>query len=124
MELEKFYRRINKKMIDSFINDKQEEHLTLEFKTVKTADLLDKQDKKKFAEALSGFANSSGGVIVWGIETKKIKGTDYATGTREIQPLSKFMPRLNQLTGDLVKPIVEGVLHGRIVCRQIIWTHP
>jgi len=114
MELEKFYRRINKKMIDSFINDKQEEHLTLEFKTVKTADLLDKQDKKNFAEALSGFANSSGGVIVWGIETKKIRRTDYATGTREIQPLSKFMPRLNQLTGDLVKPIVEGVLHGRI----------
>lgn len=114
MELEQFYRRVNKKMIDSFIHDKQEEHLTLEFKTVKTAELLDKQDKKNFAEALSGFANSGGGVIVWGIETKKTKGTDYATGTREIQHLSQFISRLNQLTGELVKPIVEGVLHRRI----------
>jgi len=75
MELEKYFRWINKKMVDRFIQEKQEEHLTLEFKTVKNAGLLDKNDKKNFAEALSGFSNSSGGVIVWGVETKKIKGT-------------------------------------------------
>jgi hypothetical protein len=114
MELEKYFRWINKKMVDRFIQEKQEEHLTLEFKTVKNAELLDKNDKKNFAEALSGFSNSSGGVIVWGIETKKIKGTDYANGVKEIQPLSLFMSRLNQLTGELVKPIVDGVEHRRI----------
>lgn len=114
MDLEKFYRRINKKMIEDFIKYKQEEHLNLEFKTVSKADFSDKNDRKNFAKSLAGFANSDGGIIVWGVKAKKFKGIDCAYDTKEIQPLPQFVSRLNELTGELVKPIVEGIRHKRI----------
>lgn len=114
MDIYEFFERIDEKKIREFIRDKQEEHLTLEFKTVSKADLTDKQDKKNFAKTLSGFANSSGGIIVWGVEAKKIQGIDCACGVKEIMPLSQFVSRLNQLTGELVHPLVEGVAHRKV----------
>jgi len=114
MNINEFFNEIDKDKIKEFVQRGQEEHLTLEFKTVITAGLTDKQDKKTFAKALSGFANSSGGVIVWGIVARKVKDVDRACGTEEIKPLSLFMSRLNELTGELVKPIVEGVQHKGI----------
>jgi len=71
MDIHEFFKRIDESMINEFIQRGQEEHLTLEFKTVNKADLSDKQDKKAFAKAVSGFANSSGGVIVWGVVARK-----------------------------------------------------
>jgi hypothetical protein len=101
-------------MIDGFLKTKQEEHLTLEFKTVSKADFSDRNDRKIFAKSLSGFANSSGGVIVWGVEARLKQSIDCACGIKEIVPLSQFMSRINQLTGELVQPPVEGVLHRKI----------
>lgn len=114
MNIIEFFERIDKSMINEFIQRGQEEHLTLEFKTVNKADLSDKQDKKALAKAVSGFANSSGGVIVWGVVAKKKGGIDKAYDKKEIESLSQFVSRLNELTGELVKPIPDGVRHKGI----------
>ena len=56
-----------KQKLDQMIVDKVEESLTLEYKR---AAALDKKDDKKKAELtkdVSAFANSSGGVLVYGI---------------------------------------------------------
>ena len=114
MDIKTFFDQIDKKTIGEFIRDNQEEHLTLEFKTVAGADFSNKDDRKNYAKALSGFANSSGGIIVWGVEAKNIHGKDCACKEKEIVSLSQFVSKLNQLSGELIHPPVEGVLHKKV----------
>jgi hypothetical protein len=111
---EDIFNKIDFKVIDSFITNKQEENLHLDFKTVNSAN-LNRDDRKIFAKALSCFANSSGGLIIWGIVAKKdIEGRDVAQSKQPIKDLSKFIANLNRLTGELVDPIVEDVEHKKI----------
>jgi hypothetical protein len=101
--------------IERFVAAGQKEDLHLEFKTVKNANLTHADDKRNLARALSGFANSSGGILIWGIEARKnTDGVDCAIAKSEIEPLPLFISRLNELTGDAVSPIVEGVMHRSI----------
>lgn len=98
--------------VENFVTEKQEEHLNLDFKLINRADLTNKHDKKNFAKALSGFANSSGGVIVWGIDARKNSdGIDCAEELKPIENARIFLTKLNSLTGQAVSPIVEGVQH-------------
>lgn len=101
--------------IQNYISSNQEENIYLDFKSINKADLSQSDDKKNLAKALSGFANSSGGLIVWGVEARKNSdGIDCACGLIEIQPLSLFIARLNEMTGRAVSPIVDGVRHKPI----------
>ena len=101
--------------LEGYIAAGQEENLVLEFKTINTADLSHSDDKKNLAKGLSGFANSSGGLIIWGIDARKNQnGINSANAKKEIQPLSLFLARLNEFTGLAISPIVEGVRHKGI----------
>lgn len=112
MDIYKLYSLIDTNNVNKFVRDGHEEHLTLEFKTVSNADFSNREDKKNFAKALSGFANSSGGLTIWGVEARKNQqGIDCACSIKEINPLSLFISKLNEFTGQFVSPIVEGVKH-------------
>src|SRR5689334_7016443 len=100
--------------IRSMIANRQEEHLTLDFKTVKHASLNSDDDKRSLAIALSGFANSSGGLIIWGVTTTKRDNVDSADGEQLIAPLNGFLSRLNSLTGEGVTPLADGIVHKAI----------
>jgi predicted HTH transcriptional regulator len=98
--------------IAEFVQLGQEENLHLDFKTVANANLRGADDKRNLAKCLSGFANSSGGIIVWGIDARKnSQGVDCAATAAEITPVRLFLSRLNELTGEAVSPIVDGVRH-------------
>jgi hypothetical protein len=115
MNIFEIYETIDQEHIDNYIITKQEENLFLDFKTTTTADFTNKDDKKTFARALSGFANASGGLIIWGIDARKnAEGIDCANKKIEIDKPSLFISRLNQLTGELVDPVVDGVMHKKI----------
>lgn len=115
MSSDTLFRNIDLAQIDAFIDDKQEEDLHFEFKTIENAE-LSKNDKKIFAKALSGFANSSGGIVVWGVEARKnSEGIDCAIAKQPIKPLSMFISRLNELTGEFVDPLVDGVQHKKVL---------
>lgn len=87
----------------------------LDFKTVNRADFTNNDDKKNLAKALSGFANSSGGLIVWGLNARKnSKKIDCACEVKEINPAKLFLSRLNEFTGMAVSPLVAGVVHRAI----------
>jgi Putative DNA-binding domain len=102
--------------VGNYVTSRQEENLTLDFKLINRADLNHSDDKKNLAKALSGFANSSGGLIVWGVDARKDEdGTDCAIDAREIQPISQLLARLNELTSRAVDPPVDGVGHKAIV---------
>jgi len=100
----------------NFVRVQQEEHVNLEFKTANTSDLSHFDDRKNLAKALSGFANSSGGLLVWGVvAAKNVEQIDCAIAVSEIPQVRLFVGRLNTLTGQAVSPIVDGVPHKAIV---------
>lgn len=113
MSIEADFENMSLEKVREFIAQGQEEHLQLDFKTVKHATLNSEDDKRNFAIALSGFANSSGGLIVWGVTTTREGDVDHADGEKPVS-ISTMLPRLNTLTGEGVSPSVAGVRHRGI----------
>jgi len=72
-------------------------------------------DKKNISKTISGFANSNGGIIIWGINAKENeKKQDIATDKSPIKELTKFLNILNRLEGQATTPPVTGVIHRKI----------
>jgi hypothetical protein len=91
-----------------------EEHLQLDFKTVNNANLNGTDDKKTLARCISGFANSAGGIVIWGIDARKnALNIDCAVGAVEITSLSTFLSRLNELSSQATSPAVDGIVHRK-----------
>lgn len=103
------------KWINDAVKERTEEDLFLEFKTLKhfkKGDLSDKEDKRNYAKALSGFANSQGGLLIWGVEARKdSNGRDAAFETQEIHNLRQFKTALESGSVYYVNPPVVGVEH-------------
>ncbi len=115
MELLEIFESLRVEHILKYISSQQEETLQLEFKTVSSPDISKRDDRRNFAVALSGFANSAGGLIIWGIDARKnADGIDCAVSPAEISSVALFKSRLDELTGDAVSPRIEGVLHKPI----------
>jgi hypothetical protein len=118
MNIEQYFNSIDLAEIKRFIRDQQEEHVSLEFKTVNhptVTDLNREDDKKNFSKILSGFANSQGGIVIWGIKAKEIAtGQDVAFEEKPISQLTKFLNTLNRLEGQSVIPKIEGVINSKI----------
>jgi hypothetical protein len=60
--------------LDALIADREPESLFLDFKRSPddgSSKVLTEEDGKNLAKAISGFANSSGGVIVWGVDCRR-----------------------------------------------------
>jgi hypothetical protein len=73
---------------------------TLDFKVLPDPDPKDKKLKSVWAEALSGFANAGGGVLIFGIDARKtnLPGTDKEVdAARAIRPLPNPLHILSQL---------------------------
>jgi hypothetical protein len=112
MNLTETFDQLNWEKITSFIAQKQEEHLHLDFKTVANSDLSSKEDRRNLARSISGFANSNGGIIIWGIKARKnADNIDCAMEIVEISKPDLLVSRLNSLTGESTSPIVDGVRH-------------
>ncbi|MCS3480262.1 hypothetical protein M2212_007108 [Bradyrhizobium elkanii] len=102
--------------IEAFVRDRQEENLHLDFKTVANSELTNKDDKRNLASAISGFANSDGGLIIWGVDARKnADGVDCATSIIELSNPLLMVSRLNALTGEATSPIADGVRHKAII---------
>lgn len=73
-------------------------------------------DRKNLAEAVSGFANSDGGVIVWGVKAHAGSKDDanVASELKSIKNLSLFISDLQKMTAELITPAVVGVEHSKI----------
>jgi Putative DNA-binding domain len=80
--------------------------LSLSRRTIAPRALGDK-DKFQFSRALSGFANSDGGVLVFGIETDK---QERARRLRPITAVAQFYAALKKSLLNTTQPVVDGVL--------------
>lgn len=80
------------------------ERLNVDFKEKhdrRDAKLAD-TDKRNIAKALSGFANSSGGVLIWGIEDERLT-------PKPIANIEQFTANLARLATHITDPVVRDV---------------
>jgi len=73
--------------------------------------LQDKDVKRIWSEALSGFANTEGGVLVWGIDARKnlVTKIDCASGLSLVKEPATFVSRLKELHSQATDPPIPGV---------------
>lgn len=70
MTLEEQFDSLDAVTIQTYVEEGQQEHVQLEFKTLNSPG-FNRDDKKNLAELLSGFANSQGGIIIWGVDARR-----------------------------------------------------
>ena len=101
-------------IFDQMLSDRWIENPILDFKRVANdAAPMIPESVKTYAEALSGFANSEGGVIVWGVDCRK-GGQDEADCVSALNPISglkRFEGDLQQYASSCVSPGVSGIEH-------------
>ena len=114
--------------IDEFILDLQSEELFLDFKQAvsngKNFKTLHKDDRKNLAKAISGFGNSEGGVVVWGVScSRDAKIGDVAKAKVKVENVHRFLswlenaisgctiPSHNKVRNHIISP--KCVLQGR-----------
>lgn len=95
--------------IDEFIDNYTYENLFLDFKNVATKGTdkkIHQNDRKNYAKAISGFGNSEGGILIWGVECK-----DIPTEKRPIDQPNKFASYLESITSNSTMPPHNDVIN-------------
>jgi hypothetical protein len=82
-----------------------------EWREFKSGPMLDDKRKEIWSKALAGFANTQGGVLVWGIECKKIgaPAVDQVSGFSLVDSPHTIASRLMELHHQASEPPVLGV---------------
>ncbi|MDD5438006.1 MAG: ATP-binding protein [Patescibacteria group bacterium] len=75
---------------------------------------LDESDKSHFAKALSGFANTSGGVLIFGLNARRKDGIDIIQSVEPIKNMAKIESALREQESRLVERAVFGVEYKAI----------
>lgn len=110
--LEARFQELSLDCLEQYLAEHQEENLHLDFKTLAGPQFRVSNDKQNLAKALSGFANSDGGIIVWGVDARKNSDSfDCAGSLKPIPGVASLVSRLNSLTSDMVNPSVDGIQH-------------
>jgi hypothetical protein len=119
---EDIFERIKKEgmtAIEEFISTRQCEELFLDFKRScnnGARNTLDQNDRNNLAKAISGFGNSEGGVIVWGIDcSKDIDYADVARSKFPIENVKRFVSWLENAVSGCTVPPHTGVLQQTIL---------
>ncbi|MEQ8417877.1 MAG: ATP-binding protein [Imperialibacter sp.] len=114
MNLFEVFESIDLVSIASYVENEIEEDLLLEFKTANFPEQRE-FDQKNFSKCLSGFANSNGGLIVWGIKASpNRKKQDVAKELKPIERLTEFSNFLKRMEGTAISPVLSGIHHKKI----------
>jgi hypothetical protein len=112
MDYRDTWNKLDLTMLQDWVTNKRQEGLHLDFKQLTSAPNVTRDDRKIFASAVSGFANSDGGIIVWGVEAKKdADGVDAAQSLKPLKDPKVVLGTLQSHTGDAASPTVDGVDH-------------
>jgi len=99
--------------IDNFILSRKAEELFLDFKRSSdngSGDKLSQTDRNNLAKAISGFGNSEGGIIIWGIDcSRDIDGADVARMKVYIENPIRFASWLNNAVSGCTIPPHQNV---------------
>jgi hypothetical protein len=109
--VELFESLLSPESIQQLVQRQECESLHLEFKRKEHPNNpeVGNSDKASWSQALSGFANSDGGVIVWGVATVQEDGVDRANELAPISAVPDFASRLRASLLHATAPVVDGV---------------
>lgn len=99
-------------VINELVSTKAQENVSLEFKlkSNKANGELSRDDRATLGIALSAFANSSGGLLIWGVEaTKGADGMDCAQTEHAIVNIALFKSAVSRAVGELLMPRHDGI---------------
>ncbi|WP_167772122.1 AlbA family DNA-binding domain-containing protein [Bradyrhizobium frederickii] len=103
-------RALGASYFEQIIADREEETLHLEFKTLaQDGGRLTRDDRKMIAEAIAGLANAEGGVLIIGIETKRLEGVDVAIGKRSVKQLQRTANLIRAQIPEMFSPRHSGI---------------
>lgn len=105
--------------ISKLVVARTQETVVLEFKTKASSKHgeLEKEDRRNLSQALSGFSNSMGGVLVWGVKASKNEDKiDCAISPDPIAEIERFKSRVLSLCGDLLSPKNDQVFVELVRC--------
>ena len=109
------FRQQGEAAIDEFIADCKSEELFLDFKRATDGGggtKLRHGDRANLAKAISGFGNSEGGLIVWGVTcTKDPQLGDIPTGKQPVKNPKRFVSWLEGAVSGCTLPPHSGVQH-------------
>lgn len=100
--------------IDDYIVNLQSEELFLDFKRAdsagKNGNSLHKDDRRNLAKCISGFGNSEGGVVIWGVEcSRSVEVGDVARAKVKVQNVHRFLSWLENAISGCTVPSHNGV---------------
>ncbi|HNB25113.1 MAG TPA: ATP-binding protein [Candidatus Melainabacteria bacterium] len=97
--------------IKSLADKKAGESEVLDFKLAKNGDgQLEIEDRTNLARALSGFANTKGGLLVWGVFcAENDRGEDCVQSFKPIVNIAAFKSGVQSSIHQLTAPAVQGV---------------
>lgn len=111
MSVYDFFRSIDFRSIEDMVSAGEIESLHLDFKLVSNC-IIERPDRKNYSKALSGYANSDGGIIIWGVDARKNQeGIDCAKEIVFVENPELLNQRLIALESEMVSPSVNGVEH-------------
>jgi len=95
--------------LQKLISDREKESIHLEFKTKKDRShgKLEDSERFQFSRALSGFANSDGGILVWGIETDE---NEEAKELKPVTDIAEFHAAIKKSLLNSTQAVVDNVL--------------
>jgi len=110
------FEKLDLSYVQEELVDHEFENNWLECKEKSGADRggLDEKDKSNLAKALSGFANTGGGVLIFGLAARKRDEIDEIIGIRPIKDLRRFESALREYESRLVERLVPGVEYKQI----------
>lgn len=107
------------KAIDEFIETRRTEELFLDFKRSSddgNSRRLNQNDRNNLAKSISGFGNSSGGIVIWGVDCSvDSDGADVARAKMPINNIKRFLGNLQGAVSGCTIPPHNGVEHHAIV---------
>lgn len=101
--------------IQNFVDIQEPESLYLDFKRKESNETSEasKKDKEIISEAISGFANSEGGVLIWGVDARK--NADGVDGACDLFPIPNVRTLHSYLQSNYAKWIAPSHIELEII---------
>jgi hypothetical protein len=106
-QLVEYYRSLGTEAdLQQLLDTKEDLHIEFNEKQSARHGGLDKDDKRNFSQALSGFANSDGGILIFGVKTDE---NDTAAELKPISGVTAFVRALAKSLLNSTDPVVDDV---------------